>query len=163
MRVIFPGSFDPVTLGHLDLIRRLAAVAESVVVAVAINPEKRPLFDEPTRVAMLRDACSPWPHVEVRAFRGLVVDAAREVRADVIARGVRGAADVERELPMAVANRTLSGIDTVLLPASGDLAHISATLVREIARFGGDVSAFVPEGVAARMRTRHVDEPSSQS
>lgn len=159
MRVLFPGSFDPVTLGHLDLIRRLAAVAESVVVAVAINTEKRPLFDESTRVAMLRDACTPWPHVAVQAFRGLVVDAARMVGATVIARGVRGAADVEHELAMAAANRALAGLDTLLLPASGDLAHVSATMVREIARFGGDVTAFVPEAVAARLRAEFPSKP----
>jgi len=154
MRILFPGTYDPVTNGHLDLIGRLVPLAESLVVAVAINLEKRPLFSDDERVEMLKAACRAWPTVEVRAFRGLVVDAARQVEADLIVRGIRSSAEGDRELQMAYTNRALTGIETLLLPASPGLAYVSSSLVREVARFGGDITPFVPPEVAERMYAR---------
>ncbi len=118
MRVLFPGSFDPVSNGHLDLIGRLALLADSIVVAVAINPAKHPLFTEEERVEMLRIVCHTWPQVEVYAFHGLVVEAARQVNAACIVRGTRGGAECDHELQMAQMNRTMAGIETLFLPAS---------------------------------------------
>ncbi|MHB9026690.1 MAG: pantetheine-phosphate adenylyltransferase [Armatimonadota bacterium] len=152
MRALLAGSFDPVTNGHLDLISRLVSLIDSLVVAVAVNIEKRPLFTDAERVAMLRDACRPWPSVEVVTFSGLVVDAARQFGADVIVRGARHAGEFERELQMARMNRAITGIETLVMPARPELSFVSSSLVKEVAGFGGDVSAFVPTAVAVRLR-----------
>lgn len=152
MRALFAGSFDPVTHGHLDLIGRVVSLVDSVVVAVATNPDKHPLFADEERVAILREVCRPWPTVEVRAFRGLVVDAARETGATLIVRGLRGEAEAAGELQMAQMNRALTGIETLLVPTTPQWAFVSSSLVKEIARLGGTVDAFVPGIVAARLR-----------
>ncbi len=154
MRALFAGSFDPVTNGHLDLISRLVGMAETLVVAVAINPRKQPLFAPEERVALLTELCRPWPHVQVRAFSGLVTDAARDVGADCLVRGIRDTAEYARETQMALANRALTGIETLLLPASPGKAFISSSLVKEIAAFGGDISPFVPAAVAELVPAR---------
>lgn len=154
MRALFAGSFDPVTVGHLDVISRLTGLLDSLVVAVAINPEKRSLFSIDERMAMLREACRHWPHVEVRAFTGLVATAAHDVGADCLIRGVRGSDEFAREEQMALANRALTGIETLLLPASPQVSFISSSLVREVAAFGGDILPFVPAHVAEQMRQR---------
>jgi pantetheine-phosphate adenylyltransferase len=151
MRVLFSGSLDPVTNGHLDLIARMVTFADSVVVGVAINPAKQPLFSADERVALLRAACALWPTVVVRCINGLVVDAVHDVRADLLVRGVRDSQEAAQALAMARANRALGGVETLLLPAAPEWCHVSASLVREVARFGGDVSAFVPAAVAARL------------
>lgn len=155
MRALFPGSFDPVTNGHLDLIARLTTLVDEVVVAVAVNPQKVPLFSEEERVALLREACRPWPTVRVQAFTGLVVDAAQECGAGLIVRGIRGSADADRELQMAQLNRAMAGIETLCLPASPAWAFVSSSFVREIARFGGEVAPYVPAPVAARLREKY--------
>lgn len=154
MRAFFAGSFDPVTNGHIDLIGRLATLMDAVVVAVSINPEKRPLFTDDERVALLTAVCEPWPNVVVRRFTGLVVDAAREVQATILVRGIRSAEEWAREVQMAQMNRALSGIETLVLPASPALTYISSSLVKEVARFGGDISPFVPAQVAERLYAR---------
>ena len=153
MRALFTGSFDPVTNGHLDLISRLAPLVDSLVVGVGVNPDKQPLFTDDERVAMLRTACAPWPQVTVQTFQGLAVEAARTLQADLLVRGVRPD-EYAREVLMAQANRALSGVETLLLPADPALAFLSASVVREVARFGGDVSRWVPAPVAARLRAR---------
>jgi pantetheine-phosphate adenylyltransferase len=155
MRALFPGSFDPVTNGHLDLIARLVSLVDEVVVAIAVNPEKTPLFTEQERVDLLREACRPWPAVRVQAFTGLVVDAARHSGAELIVRGIRGSAELDRELPMAHMNRAMTGIETLWLPASSTWASVSSSLVREIARFGGEVAPYVPAPVAMRLREKY--------
>jgi len=155
MRALFPGSFDPVTNGHLDLIARLVTLVDDMVVAIAVNPEKSPLFSVEERVELLREACRPWPVVQVQAFTGLVVDAARACGADVIVRGMRGSADADREMQMAQLNRAMTGIETMLLPASPAWAFVSSSFVREIARFGGDVAPYVPPTVAATIRDKY--------
>ncbi|HEY3416054.1 MAG TPA: pantetheine-phosphate adenylyltransferase [Armatimonadota bacterium] len=159
MRALLAGSFDPVTIGHLDLISRFVPLVDSLVIAVAVNIEKRPLFDDTERVEMLRDACRPWPTVEVVTFTGLIVEAARHFNADVIARGVRSSGEFEREVTMARVNRALTGIETLLLPASPDLSFVSSSLVKELASFGGDVAAFVPTAVAVRLRAKFHHTP----
>ncbi|HEY3378432.1 MAG TPA: pantetheine-phosphate adenylyltransferase [Armatimonadota bacterium] len=151
MRALFAGSFDPVTYGHLDLISRVVPLVESLVVAVAINSEKRPIFSEEERLTLLRATCQAWPQVEVRAFQGLVVDAARTVGATVIIRGIRNASELDHELQMAQTNRQLSGIETLLLPASPQWSFVSSSLIKEVARYGGDITPYVPAAVAARV------------
>jgi pantetheine-phosphate adenylyltransferase len=154
MRALFTGSFDPVTNGHLDLIGRLVRLADHVIVGVATNPAKSPWFSVEERLALLRAVCAPWPTVAVARLDGLTVDAARALGADVLVRGVRGPEDVAYELGMAQANRALSGIETLLLPTDPALGFVSASLVREVARFGGDVTPFVPADVASAIAAR---------
>lgn len=155
MRALFPGSFDPVTNGHLDLIARLVTLVDDVVVAIAVNPDKNPLFSVEERVELLHAACRPWPSVHVQAFTGLVVDAVRASGAQVIVRGMRGSTDADREMQMAQLNRAMTGIETLLLPASPAWAFVSSSFVREIARFGGDVTPYVPPAVAAGIREKY--------
>jgi len=154
MRVLYPGTFDPVTNGHLDVITRLVTLADTIIVAVAINTEKHPLFTDEERTAMLTDVCHPWPQVEVITFRGAIVEAVRQTGAAMIVRGIRGGSESEWELHMAQMNRAMTGIETLLLPTSSQWACLSATLVRELVRVGGDVAPFVPPLVAERIAAR---------
>ncbi len=147
---VYPGSFDPLTRGHLDLIRRGARLFDRLVVAVLVNPEKEPFLSEAERVELIAREVRSEPRVEVRAFGGLVAHLAAELGARWLLRGVRSAADLEFELPMAHSNHLLKepGVETVFLPARPELAFISSRLVREIARSGGDLRPFVTPGVA---------------
>ena len=153
---VYPGSFDPVTRGHLDLIRRGARLYDRLVVAVLVNPEKEPFLPEAERVELISREVRGESRVEVRAFRGLVAHLAAEVGAGWLLRGVRSAADLEFELPMAHSNHLLAepGVETVFLPARPELAFISSRLVREIARSGGDLKPFVTPGVAKALMAR---------
>lgn len=152
---LFPGTFDPVTLGHVDLVRRAAGLFDRVTVLVASHATKQPLFSVERRVELVREALGDLPGVEVATTGGLLVDALEHHGAGIVVRGVRGAADVEYELSMANTNRALRpGMDTVLLGAAPELAHISSTLVRQIASMGGDVAPFVPACVLAALRER---------
>ena len=151
---VYPGSFDPVTKGHADLIRRCFAFADKVIVAVAVNVAKQPLFTLEERVAMIR-ATVDTPHVEVRAFDGLLVDFARQVGAAVLVRGLRAVSDFEYEFQMALMNRTLAPtLETVFLVPAFDLTYLSSSLVREVARFGGDVSALVHPDVQRALKAK---------
>ena len=145
-RAVCPGSFDPVTHGHLDIIRRTARLADEVVVAVGDNMAKNALFTPPERVAMLEAACAEWDNVSVTTFRGLLVDFCAAHDIDLISKGVR-AADFAYELQMAQMNRRLTGVDTILLPTDPQWAFVSSSLVREVATLGGDVSGFLPPAV----------------
>jgi pantetheine-phosphate adenylyltransferase len=152
---LYAGSFYPVTRGHEDLIRRGFAVADRVVVAVATNVGKQPLFTAEERVDLLRRALGDDPRVDVRSFGGLLVDLARDVGATVLVRGVRGVADFEFETQMALMNRhLLPSVETVFLAPSAGMAYVSSTLVREVARFGGDVTAHVHPAVNDALRAR---------
>ena len=149
---LFPGTFDPFTLGHHDLVRRARALFGRVTVAVAVNPDKQHMFTTDERLELVREACASLDHIEVVAAQGLVVDAAREHGCGVIVRGVRGAVDFDYEVPMARMNRDLaSEVETILLIPARDTAHVSSTLVRQIAALGGAVDRFVPPNVATAL------------
>lgn len=151
---VYPGSFDPITKGHADLIRRTLAFADRVVVAVAVNPAKQPLFTLAERVALIRETVA-LPGVEVQAFEGLLVEFARRVGATLLVRGLRAVSDFEYEFQMALMNRNLApGIETVFLMPAFDLTYLSSSLVREVARFGGDVSALVHPAVERALREK---------
>lgn len=158
--VLYAGSFDPVTNGHIDVLRRAAALADRVVAAIGTHAAKAPLFSIEERIAMLREVGEPVVHAagstfEVMAFEDLAVEAARRAGAAVMVRGLRDATDFDYEMQMAGMNAALaSDVETVFLPASSDVRQIAATLVRQIAAMGGDVSAFVPPQVAARLAGR---------
>lgn len=154
MRAVCPGSFDPATFGHLDIIERTAALFDSVLVAVGRNSAKNYLFSPDERVDALTEATAHLPNVAVKPLRGLLVDYCRDESVDVVVKGLRFASDFEFELQMAQMNHVLSGIETVCLPTTARWAHISSTMVREIALLGGDVTAFVPHGVAERIRAK---------
>jgi pantetheine-phosphate adenylyltransferase len=140
---VYPGSFDPITKGHEDLIHRSLGFVDRIVVAVAVNVAKQPLFSFEERVALIRE-CVPDQRVEVQSFDGLLVDFAKRVGATVIVRGLRAVSDFEYEFQMALMNRNLGPhIETVFLVPAFDLTYLSSSLVREVARFGGDVSALV--------------------
>lgn len=142
---LYPGSFDPVTLGHMDVIRRAAKMFDTVVVGVLYNPEKQGCFPVPKRVEMLEKACCGLPGVRVIAYGGLLADLTREMGIGVVVRGVRGAADLESESVMAWVNRRLNpGLETVFLPASPETADVSSSIVRQLALFGADLSPYVP-------------------
>ena len=144
---VYPGSFDPITHGHEDLIRRSLAFADRVIVAVAVNVAKQVLFTLDERVALIREAVR-HPAVEVQSFDGLLVGFAREVGATLIVRGLRAVSDFEYEFQMALMNRTLApALETVFLVPAFDLTYLSSSLVREVARFGGDVSQLVHPAV----------------
>jgi pantetheine-phosphate adenylyltransferase len=151
---VYPGSFDPVTRGHEDLIRRSLAFVDRVIVAVAVNVAKQPLFTLEERVALLRETVR-LPEVEVQSFDGLLVEFAQRVGASVIVRGLRAVSDFEYEFQMALMNRTLAPrLETVFLVPAFDLTYLSSSLVREVARFGGDVSQLVQPSVQQALRRK---------
>lgn len=150
-----PGSFDPVTLGHLDIIERTARHFDDVIVAVIRNPQKaNPLFALEEREEMLREVTAHLTNVRIEFFKGLLVDFARDVGAEAIVKGLRAVSDFDYELQMAQMNQRLSGIDTFFISTSPQFSFLSSSLVREVARFGGDVSSMVPKTVAARLAER---------
>ena len=152
---IYPGSFDPPTRGHEDLIRRSLLLSDRLIVAVAVNVAKQPLFGVEERLAMLRAAVGPDPRIEFASFEGLLADFARRVGASVVVRGLRAVSDFEYEFQMALMNRQLHpSLETVFLVPALDLTYLSSSLVREVARFGGDVSALVHPAVAEALRAR---------
>lgn len=154
---ICAGSFDPITLGHVDIVSRSLAFADRVVVAVAhrASSPKKGMFEVADRMAMIQEVFSTEPRVDVAEFDGLLVDFARSRGATLVIRGVRGAADIDYEMQMARINRALMPeLDTAFLAASPELSHVSASLVREVASLGGDVNAFVPPPVLARLAAK---------
>jgi pantetheine-phosphate adenylyltransferase len=152
-RAVCPGSFDPVTHGHLDVIGRTAAIVDRVVVAVGTNISKNALFSPDERVEMLTEECAPWSNVDVMLFRGLLVDFCAANNIDIISKGLR-TADFDYELQMAQMNRQLTGVDTLFLPTAPQWAFVSSSLVREVAALGGNVTAFLPAKIAARTMAR---------
>jgi len=145
--VVFPGSFDPFTLGHVDIAVRARQLFDTVIIAVAHNSSKAPLLDAGTRVDLARLAVSHVEGIEVEATSALLVDFCEAHEAVAIVKGLRGGADYDLERPMALMNRSLTGIETVFLTGDSALSHIASSLVRDVARHGGDVSAYVPPGV----------------
>jgi len=151
---LIPGSFDPPTNGHLDVIRRCLAVFGEVVIAVVANPSKTPLFDAGERVAMLQRLYD-GERVGVESFDGLLVDFARSRNVDVIVKGLRAVSDFEYELQMAQMNESLSGISTLFLPTNPVYGFLSSSLVKEVARFGGPVEELVPASVNEALKKRY--------
>jgi pantetheine-phosphate adenylyltransferase len=152
---IYAGTFDPITRGHEDIIRRSLGFVDRLVVAVAVNVSKQPLFTTPERVGFIREAVADEARVEVREFSGLLVDFARDVGARLFIRGLRAVSDFEYEYQMALMNRHLAeGMETVFMVPSLDTTYISASLVREIARFGGAIDDLVHPSVARALRAR---------
>ncbi len=152
-KAIYPGSFDPVTNGHLDVIQRAARLCDSIVIAVAFNPEKSCLFNVEERIALVREATRNEPKVtEVTSFEGLLVNFAREEGASAIVRGLRAISDFEFEFQMALMNRKLAPeFETIFLMPTEEYTYLSSRIVREIARLHGDVSTFVPPAAAAAL------------
>jgi len=154
---LYPGSFDPITLGHLDVIERAAGVFDKLVVGVLVNPRKSPLLPLDQRIEAIREAAREQlgelaGRVEVASFDGLTVDFARKLDADFIVRGLRAVSDFESELQMAHTNRKLApDVDTIFFMTALEHAYLSSSLVKEIAQFGGDVSRMVPDSVARRL------------
>ena len=152
---VYPGSFDPPTKGHEDLVRRSLTLADHLIVAVAINVVKQPLFSVEERLEMLRAAVGDDSRVSFQAFDGLLADFAKRVRATIIVRGLRAVSDFEYEFQMALMNRQLHpSLETVFLVPAVDLTYLSSSLVREVARFGGDVTPLVHPKVAAALTQR---------
>jgi pantetheine-phosphate adenylyltransferase len=153
-RAVCPGSFDPVTNGHVDIFRRAAGLFDELVVATGTNPSKSRLFDPDERLDMLRTACADLSNVTVMGFTGLIVDFCRGIGAQAIVKGLRGGSDYEYELPMAQMNSHLTGVETVFVPTTASLGYVSSSLVKEVATLGGDVSALVPASVHDRLLAR---------
>lgn len=156
--VYYPGTFDPITTGHLDLIRRALGLFDRVIVAVGTGREKTPMFSREERTAFVEDAVKELSGVEVGTFDGLLVDAVRDAGASAIVRGLRAVSDFEYEFQMALMNRRLaSSIETVFLMPSESYTYLNSTVVKEVARLGGDVSGLVPEMVARALADRRAD------
>ena len=150
---VYPGSFDPVHLGHVDIVRRAARLSDRLIVAVLDNSTKSPLFSLDERLDLLRRSFDGMDNVEVDTFRGLLVDFARARGASVVFRGLRAVSDFEYEFQMALMNRRLArGLETVFLTPAEDLTFVSSRLVKEVASLGGDISSFVPPHVAEALR-----------
>ena len=154
LTALCPGTFDPVTNGHVDIVQRAAALFDRVVVAVVENPGKEPLFSVAERVEMLREALSGLGNVEVESFSGLLVDHARSRGVGVIVKGLRAVSDFDYELQMAQMNRHLGEVETCFVPTSPRWSYLSSSLVKEVAGYGGDVSGLVPEQVLRRHKER---------
>lgn len=154
-RAIYPGSFDPITNGHLDVIQRAAKLFDEVVVAVAFNEQKTSLFPVDERVALIQHASATVPNIRIERFDGLLVDFARQQQASAVVRGLRAISDFEFEFQMALMNRKLEPeIETIFMMPAEKYTYISSRIVKEIARLGGDVTAFVPTSVAEALQTR---------
>ena len=151
-KAIYPGSFDPVTLGHVDIIRRSTEIVDELIVAVLTNSAKNPLFSVEERVNMIKEITADIPKVKVESFSGLLVDFAKENDANIIVRGLRAVTDFEYELQISQMNRTIyPKVDSMFLTTSLEYAYLSSTIVKEVASYGGDISHFVPECIIDRI------------
>lgn len=161
-RAIYPGSFDPPTNGHLDVIERAAVCFGEVIVAVVVNPQKRdPMFSLEEREAMLRECVTRWPNVRVEHFRGLLADYVKS-NGDVIVKGLRVVSDFESEMSTALMNRSLSEVDTLFLMSDAKYSFVSSSIVKEVFFLGGDVAALVPEPVLAVMSKKRTSLVNSR-
>jgi pantetheine-phosphate adenylyltransferase len=159
LTALCPGTFDPVTNGHLDIIGRTSTTFDQVIVAVLENPSKQPLFGLDERVAMLEEACADLPNVRVASFGGLLVEFAVGYAPAVIVKGLRAVSDYESEIQMAQMNHRLGGVETLFMPTNPRWSFLSSSLVKEVARFGGDVEGLVPDPVRKHLADR-VEEAS---
>jgi pantetheine-phosphate adenylyltransferase len=154
VRAMFPGSFDPITNGHLDVVDRARKLFDEVVIAVGRNPVKNELFTPDERVAMIRELTQDRPRVIVDSFEGLTVEFAMKCQANVIIRGLRNMTDVQYEFQIAMTNRAVAGVETVFIMTSEQYGFTSSTLIREVASLGGDVSSLVPASVFEKLKAR---------
>lgn len=149
-----PGSFDPVTNGHIDVFSRAAALFDHVTVGVLINKKKSSLFTVEERMEMLREVCAPYPNITIDAFHGLLVDYCREQQISMVVKGLRAVTDFDYELQMAQMNHRLSGVETLFLATNPEYGYLSSSLVKEVATYGGDVTGLVPDPVLVRVREK---------
>jgi len=155
---LVPGSFDPPTKGHLDVIERCAGIFDRVLVAVVENPSKEPLFTAAERMDLIRTSCTPWDNVEIGSFAGLLVDYASTEGIDVIVKGLRAMTDFDYEFQMSQMNRHLSGIVTLFVATKPEYGYLSSSLVKQVAGLGGSVDSLVPEPVARALKERFADD-----
>ena len=161
---IYPGSFDPVTLGHLDIIRRSSRLVDHLIVGVLNNNTKTPLFSVDERVNMLKDVTSHFPNVEVQSFAGLLIDFVRSNDANVIVRGLRAITDFEYELQLAQMNRVIAPeIDTLFLTTNLKYAYLSSSMAKEVAMYGGDISSFLSPEIAEKVREKYAAQAGQRS
>jgi len=154
IRAVFPGSFDPITNGHLDVIRRGLKLFDELIIAVGTSPVKNQLFSPKERVEMIAELIGDMPNVSVEAFEGLTVEYAAKKKADVILRGLRSLTDFQYEFQLAMTNRAVAGIETVFIMTAEQYGFTSSTLIREVASLGGNLSNLIPENVQKRLRER---------
>ncbi|GAA2369965.1 phosphopantetheine adenylyltransferase [Catellatospora methionotrophica] len=156
-RAVCPGSFDPVTRGHLDIIDRSSRLFDEVIIAVLVNQTKQGLFSIAERIEILREVTKNLPNVRVESFQGLLVDYCRDNDAQVVVKGIRAVSDFDYELQMAQMNIGLSGVETLFMPTNPLYSFVASSLVKEIAKWGGEVSSFVPELVERRLLEKFRD------
>lgn len=160
-RAIYPGSFDPVTFGHIDMIERSAKMVDELLVAVLNNSAKNPLFSVKERVSMLEEITIHLSNVKITYFDGLLIDYAKKMDASIIVRGLRAVTDFEYELQIAQTNRIVNPmVDTVFLTTSLEYAYLSSTIVKEVASYGGDISHFVPEQLIGKIHEKYSNKES---
>lgn len=155
VRAIFPGSFDPITNGHLDVVKRAIDLFDELIIAVGRSPIKNQLFTPEERVAMIQELVGDMPGVIVESFEGLMVEYAAKVKADVVLRGLRSLTDVQYEFQLAMTNRAVAGIETIFIMTSEQYGFTSSTLIREVASLGGDLSNLIPASVHKRLAERY--------
>ncbi|MBV9869389.1 MAG: pantetheine-phosphate adenylyltransferase [Frankiaceae bacterium] len=153
-RAVCPGSFDPITNGHLDIIERASGFFDEIIVAVGINQSKNRLFEPAERVEMIQEAVASLGNIKVDTFQGLIVEFCKAHQVQAIVKGLRAVSDFDYELQMAHMNRSLAGVDTLFMPAAPHYSFLSSSLVKEVATYGGDVSGLVPESVLRRLQER---------
>ena len=151
-RVVCPGSFDPITNGHLDIIARACSLFDEVVIAVLVNQTKSSLFTVEERIEMIKEVTTRFSNIKVDSWSGLLVDYCREVGASVLIKGVRNNADLEYELPMARVNRDLASVETIFMPADPSQGFVSSSLVKQVAELGGSVDSYVPAAVVKALK-----------
>ena len=155
LKAIYPGSFDPITFGHLDIVERSSKLVDELIIGVLKNNAKSPLFSLEERVKMLEEVTKKYPNVKIIPFEGLLVDFAKEIKAKMIVRGLRAITDFEYELQMSQTNHKLSReLETIFLTASLEYSFLSSTIVKEVAAFQGDISQFVPETVSDKIQEK---------
>lgn len=158
IRALVPGSFDPPTMGHLDIVERCAGIFDEVLVAVVENPDKRSLLTAAERCELLEECSAPWPNVSVASFQGLLVDFAAQRGFDVIVKGLRAMTDFDYEIQMSQMNRHLSGIVTLFVATKPEYGYLSSSLVKQVGSLGGSIDALVPTPVAAALKEKYSND-----
>jgi pantetheine-phosphate adenylyltransferase len=157
-RVVCPGSFDPITFGHLDIIERASTLFDEVVVAVLVNQTKKTLFTVQERIEMIKEVTSKYPNVKVDSWTGLLVDYCKKNEIPMIVKGLRAVTDFDYELQMSQINLQLQGVETLFMSTAPAHSFLSSSLIKEIAVYGGDVSSYVPDALLARLKNRLVEK-----